>query len=301
MNFLKRLCIYFRVMFPLSNAIIMSLAVFFSFFFLHIAINGRVKLIYPDAWFALVTLFLFFILFRLNDELKDSDFDKKFNPDRPLVTGEVKYSDIKILIIILYFILIALNINRGFVTSVFLVLIIFLALSAQWFFFPKEVRKSFILTTITHQPILPISYFYIYSVYLQVTGDTANYWLAVPLFILFSVPMIAWEIARKTRAPKDETKNQTYSLRWGVKKATIIPMIYISITCTALVVIGLFFRFSVYYFAGNIALGLMVLIVFFRFLMHPESKRNHLKKAVEIFDLGFRVIIILEAVLRRVL
>lgn len=298
MAFIKRLWIYFHTMFPLPIAAIAATTGFFSFFFLMVLVHGNQKLFYPGVWFAVVSLFLYSILFRLHDELKDADFDRQFNPLRPLVTGVVKYSDIKILIIILFFVVAILNFDRGLVTSAFLLLIVFLTLSTRWFMFPEQVQKNFALLTITHQPILPLVYFYIYTVYLSETGQVADYGLVLPLFFLFSLPNVGWEIARKTRAPSDENGFPTYSAKWGVRKATVIPMFYILVSTLGLLAIGMVFKFSPYFVLANLALGVGVMLVFLRFLLRPESGRNYLKPAIEFFDLGFRIIIIGEAMAR---
>lgn len=293
-GFVHRALIYFGTMFPLPKAALAAVVGFGSFFALMAVYHGDSRLLYPEVWFAVVTLFLYSILFRLHDELKDRAFDQQFNPQRPLVTGRVKYSDIRLMIIGVFFMLVALNFDRGRATSAFLLLIVFLSLSARWFYFPEQVQKHFGLLTITHQTILPLVYFYVYTVYLDASGNIPDYRVAIPLFLLFSLPNVAWEIARKTRAPSEENDYPSYSSRWGVRRATLIPMGYVAVATGALVVLGLALGFSTYFLAANLLLGGGVLLVFWRFLRLPVIARNRLRLAIETYDFGFRLIILAE-------
>jgi hypothetical protein len=294
LGFIRRVLLYFSTMYPLPKAAIAAIIGFCSFYFFIAVLNADKSISMSSTWFAFVTLFLYSILFRLHDELKDEEFDRQFNPHRPLVTGLVKYRDIKILIVAIFITLALLNFNQGMATSVFLLLIVFLALSTRWFFFPEEVQKHFGLLTITHQPILPLVYYYIYTVYLDNTGEKANYLIAVPLFFLYSLPSIAWEIARKTRAPSDENGFPTYSSRWGVKIATCIPMMYIFVATLSWVTIGIVNGFSISFVIAQSILGLATLAVFARFLRRPIAKFNHLRQAIEAYDFGFRIIVLFQ-------
>ncbi len=302
MAYLNRLSLYFNVMYPLPKAVITAIIVFLSFFLLIAEIKGDEKIFYLESWFAIASIFLYSIIFRINDEIKDEEFDKKYNPDRPLITGAVKFSDIQILAVILFGVITALNFNKGMVTSIFLVWIVFLTLSARWFYFKDEViRPNFLLTTITHQPILPLTYLYIYSVYVYLSGGEFEFGFALALALLFSLTYIGWEVARKTRAPEEETEYDTYSKQWGVKKSTAIPMIYIALTTIGLVGMGVIFDFSNYFIAANILIGALSLMVYTRFLLNPTSKNNRLRMANELYDLGFRLLVIIEVLAGRLL
>lgn len=300
MPFAHRIWMYFRSMQPLHLTIFFSFLHFFSMFLLFGALAH--SLLFPpfSVWYAMMTTVLFYITFRLNDEIKDEEFDRLFHPQRPMVAGIVKYADLKILSITLFAVMIALNFNRGFVTSAFMILIVFLAMWAQSFYFPDEIGRSYWLTLITggHAMLLLTNY-YFYVVYCSVsTSKPDSPWLVAGICLLFILPSAAWEISRKTRAPIDETDFPSYSLRWGVRLATLIPMTYIAITATSLVALGLILKFSIYYVLANALLGIGVLATFYAFLLRPTSARNHLRQANEIYDVGARFIIVAEAIKR---
>lgn len=295
MAYLGRMNLYFREMFPLEKAALSVILMFFSFYLLLTAVNHDSTLFHPGAWFAIVSLFLYFVNFRLNDEVKDEEFDRIHNPDRPMVTGRVRYSDLKLTSVALFAAVVVLNFDRGFVTSAFLLLIVFLMLSARWFYFPDEVREHFVLTTITHQPMIPLAYFYVFAVYNSLTSRPMDgIWTVIGLCLLFSLTTVAWEVSRKIRAPSDETAFPSYSSRWGVRRATLMPMFYLAVTTLGFVLLGIALDFSIFYVAANAVLGIAVLVVFARFLIKPTTERNRLKQANEFYDMGFRILIIIE-------
>lgn len=295
MAFLRRIGIYFRMMFPLHVNGVAAVLMFCSFTcMIQYAGTGRV-VVYPRAWFGLVSFLLCLLLPRIFDELKDEGVDDALFPDRPLVTGAVRYADIKVLALVCFWIVIALNLGKGIATSGFMLYFGYLILSWQWWLFPKQVSESYWLLSITHQPLIPLLYGYIYTVYLYVSGDRAEWGLFAGLCAIYTVPMLAWEIARKVRAPEDEDQYLTYTRRWGTRKAPLVALAHLAATTVALVVWGLLFHLSPLFIAGVILLSLASSFAILRFVLNPVSRTNLVKPAVEGFIIISQIAILLEA------
>ena len=60
---------------------------------------------------------------RVVDEIKDYDYDKKFNPERPLVVGVVEFKDLYVFIITSIILVILINI---FISQILLIIIVFI-------------------------------------------------------------------------------------------------------------------------------------------------------------------------------
>jgi UbiA prenyltransferase family len=298
MPFSRRIWIYLQSMQPIHITILFSLIHFCSVFFFLGAVAHSVVLPPLSLWYVVASAALFYITFRLNDDIKDEEFDRIYHPQRPMITGIVKYDDLKILSLISFIIMVAINVGRGFVTSTFMVLIVFSAMNAQSFYFPDQVRRSFTLTLITGgHAMLPMMNYYFYTAYCSVSATKLDsYGLIAGVCLLFSLPSAAWEISRKIRAPSDETDFPSYSRRWGLRTATLVPIVYITVTATALVTFGIILAFSMYYVVANVLLGIGVLAIFYVFLLRPTSLHNYLKKANELYDAGARLMIVTEVV-----
>lgn len=299
MIFLRRYHQYFKEMQPLPLTVFFSLLQASSAFCFYSLLSGAPQFPPASAWYAAATAILFYVIFRLNDEIKDEDFDKIHHPNRPMVDGRVQYSDLKFLAIFSFALMVALNFDRGLSTSAAMVLVVFLAMSAHAFYFPDEVRRNFALTLATGgHPMLLIGNFYFYAVYRDATGLSPDAWLVAVSCVLFSLPAMAWEISRKIRAPSQETEFPSYSKWWGVRRATLIPITYLTIISTIYVAIGVGFHFSVFYVIGNLAISAVTLGIFARFAFAPEAKNNHLKLANELYDVAARLLILGEVAWR---
>lgn len=293
MTVVRRYHEYFKEMQPLPLTVFFSLLQASSVFCFYSLLSGFPLFPPTSVWYAAATAVLFYVIFRLNDEIKDEDFDRIHHPDRPMVDGRVRYSDLKLLAIFCFALMVALNFNRGLSTSAAMVLVVFLAMSAHAFYFSDEVRRNFALTLATGgHPMLLIGNFYFYAVYRDATGSSPDTWLVAATCVLFSLPAMAWEISRKIRAQSQETEFPSYSKCWGVRRATLIPITYLSIISTAYIAIGVGFHFSIFYLIANIAISAVTLGIFVRFAFTPKAKNNRLKVANELYDVAARLLIL---------
>ncbi|WP_315763774.1 MULTISPECIES: UbiA family prenyltransferase [unclassified Bradyrhizobium] len=294
--------IYFRAMQPLHITAFFSVMHVTSAFAFFSCLNGTPRLPPIATWYAFPTTALIYVVFRIDDEIKDEDFDRVFNPLRPLVTGEAQYADIKVIALASIACLVAINVGREGVVNVFMVLVIFLVLSGRSFYFPQQIARSYWLTIVTGgHPLSLLGNYYFYAVYSSVAGVVTISPLVVAYAcLLFLLPTAAWEIARKTRAPEEETERPSYSKRWGRRTAIIIPMMLIALCTTSFAFFGITFGASRTYVLGNVACGLIAIGIFGRFLLRPIPAHNCLRVTVEAYDIAARSLIIVEVAARTI-
>ncbi|MBU0993136.1 MAG: hypothetical protein KJ737_11640 [Proteobacteria bacterium] len=299
-EFFGRVRIYFKAMFPLHVNGVAAVLFFTSFFFMVQVISlGKIEY-FSSAWFGFLTFFLCMLLPRFFDELKDEGVDAAVFPNRPLVTGAVRYSDVKIMAIFGMIAILLLNLGRGMAIQGLFIYFIFLVLSWQWWLFPEKVSNTLWLVTVTHTPLVPLLNFYIYTVYLEVSGEPMHVSLALPLCMLYWAPILAWEYGRKIRAPEEETDYLTYSKRWGAKKAAFVPLLAILcstclwwMTCNA-------YHFSGVFLYYNLILGASVSLLILRFILKPVKETNIVKKSVESYIILYQAGALVYALLRGV-
>ena len=150
---------------------------------------------------------------------KDYELDCRLFKERPLPSGRVKKSDLKIFVSIL--IAFTLLINFLFMNNFLFCLFLYTygSLMAVWFFQKHKIQNSLPKALITHNPVQMIMNIYIISFavikYKIPAIDLTNILAAFTLYF----PALIWEVSRKIRAPKDETEYVTYSKLFGYKKA----------------------------------------------------------------------------------
>jgi len=87
------------------------------------------------------------------------------------------------------------------------------------YFFWNKISQSLILAVVTHNPFVPLLMIYIMSIAWQ--EPSLNIPQVITIF-LFWMPYLAWEFARKIRAPQEETDYTTYSKLVGAKGACLL-------------------------------------------------------------------------------
>jgi 4-hydroxybenzoate polyprenyltransferase len=103
---------------------------------------------------------------------------------------------------------------------VFLFLFAYGILMSLWFFQKSKIQKNLFLALITHNPIMMVMNIYIIS--FACMKYDLPYFSLTNILVAFTLyfPALIWEVARKIRAPRDETNYVTYSKMFGYKKAT---------------------------------------------------------------------------------
>ncbi len=277
----RRMRAYFAEMFPLPQHALLALMTYCS-----VAVFARwiEKQNAPLAsWYTLLGAFSVFdlwLILRLMDELKDADIDRELFPDRPLPSGRVFSSDIKMTLagaMILYLIA-EIPAGQAFWSSLFV--LGYACLMFRRFFAQELLRRSLIATLVTHNPIVPLMLaqcFVIFASAHDLSLGELRWNLIVPFIVMLWAPLLAWELARKIRSPEEEGAYVTYSRLFGYVGAVVLT----SGIQTLALVIGLFFwnRFSLsWLYPGILIFGLgMNGLGYVRFVLQPSARTAKLK------------------------
>ena len=217
---IKRLNIYFKEMYPIIPRLFLGALIFLEIYFIVLLNHGVTEFnLGIQEIVCAFTVFSFLCWLRIADDFKDYELDCRLFKERPLPSGRVKKSDLKIFVSIL--IAFTLIINFVFMNNFLFCLFLYTygSLMAVWFFQKHKIQNSLPKALVTHNPVQMILNIYIISFvvikYKIPAIDLTNILAAFTLYF----PALIWEVSRKIRAPKDETEYVTYSKLFGYKKA----------------------------------------------------------------------------------
>ena len=115
-------------------------------------VNDHPIIITLDMIPGVLTIFLLLLYWRIADEFKDHEVDKKFFPDRPIPSGRISILDLRILLGIITTIFIVTNLVWNLVLGWFAILFVFTVLIHFWFFLEELISSNRLLAFITHSP-----------------------------------------------------------------------------------------------------------------------------------------------------
>lgn len=277
---LKRLNIYFKEMYPFFTRLLLGFIVFGEIYFI-------LLLNYGVTDFSLgiqeivggITVFGFLMFLRIADDFKDYESDKRLFPDRAFPSGKVYKKDLNIVVAIDLAVLTILNAIFMNNFLFYLFLMAYGILMSLWFFQKHKISKSLPLALVTHNPVQMVLNLYIIS-FCCIKYDLYPFTLTSFLVLMtLYFPALIWEIARKIRAPKDETEYTTYSKLFGHKKSTIFILILtlVDIVTNLLLV----YRLNMIGFVILIINVAVMTVEFVLFIKNPE--RFKLVTRVEIY------------------
>jgi 4-hydroxybenzoate polyprenyltransferase len=247
----------------------------------------------PRAIAGAITLVLLALLMRVQDELKDLDTDLRLAREgdprflhRPVVLGRVRPADLHLLRRLLLAALVLLNLPLGFpLPSVpFALALLATWLSGRWFFWPA-MAGNLLLAFATHNPIALLDAAYAAAVFARDWPGRLGPAAALVLLAVY-LPVAAWEIARKVRAPGDETSYQTWSSRLGWQVAGGLPSILCALSAACLARVSRGSGLGPAYPLMVLAVLVVVLAACTRFLLRPSSRSANLRPAVELFAIA---------------
>lgn len=223
---LKRLSIYFKEMYPPLSRLFVSLLIFLQVYFL-LLLNHDVNDFSFDRREAIgiITIFVFLLLLRIADDIKDFKTDHVNFPDRALPSGKVYKKDLAIVVLVSVLAVFVLNLLYMQNIFWFLFLFIYGALMSVWFFQRYRIQPNLILALITHNPVQFILNFYVISFVVDKYELPFMSWQTVLVAFTMYFPVLFWEVSRKIRAPEDETQYTTYSKVMGVSKSVGLVVI----------------------------------------------------------------------------
>ena len=280
---LKRWWIYLNEVFlPMSRIVAVSIMVA-AVLCLYQAMLGRAPLVLNwDAIPAAFTLVLILLYWRVQDEFKDAETDRKYFPHRPVPSGRVRFSDLRFMMWTIFAALFVVNLAWGLVIVPFLVLFVYSVLMHKWFFLEKYIASNRLLAFATHGPIGLVGNYFVLATFAN-RYQTPLSGSAVLVSVLWvALPGFAWEIARKTRAPHEEISGyQTYSAMIGSTKAAALSTVFVLTQCG----LALTFPVSAAYLGVLITFTAVYVIWFVRFAFKPSIGSKSLRPMAEIYSL----------------
>lgn len=219
-----RWALYLHEMFQPGSRLIFSLLTSIGLSWGVLALQGKQSLGFgPRMIVVTASLFLILLYYRLCDEFKDLDTDKKHFPDRPVPAGQVLEADLRAMQLFATVAGFGLNLLWREALASFALLWLYAWLMGKWFFLPHLIGNNRLLAFVTHGPISLFGSLYVIDAF---AGDLVN----LPHLLLalwFALPGFAWEVARKTRAPQNEEAGyQIYSSMLGYKGAATLPPLF---------------------------------------------------------------------------
>lgn len=289
---------YLLVMFPPQFMVLSGVAKFYGVYFSlqALASTAPVQITLPSIAGAF-SIVLFSLLMRVYDELKDAEADIRLGragdpryKDRPIVTGAITIDELVFLRWATTGLLIVINAPLGG-SALFGFAVLFLVtwLSFKWFFWPS-ISKDLLLAFLTHNPITLFFGGYIVAVY---AGDFGIHgidaWTLI-LMLAFWAPLGAWETSRKIRVPDDETEYQTYSQIFGWKLAPFVPIAFIILGTTCVILLSRQMGLNWIFPAIVIVASLVPVSRCIAFRISPSQKTARIQPFVELYavtmDLG---------------
>ncbi len=270
--FIHRFGIYLKERFPLFKHILLIATFTFSaiaYSRLSRGVGGFVAI--EDYLVTVFITFSLFLLLRIADEFKDQKEDAQFRPYLPVPRGLVSLNELK-------FVALAIGILQALVIYLFqftlwklyLLVIIYLFLMKKEFFIPNKLKAMPIAYMVSHMMIIPLVDCYASGVDWLNEGSKAPIGL-VFFFIVSFLNGTVLEFGRKIKSPnQEETGVQSYTSIYGTKKAVIIWIFLIGMTCIASVCAGIYAGFSLAWILILPVTMLLCLLPALSFLIKPK-------------------------------
>lgn len=199
-----------RLILTITNVLVVQLFVVRSFDLYIFSIAGTM-------------LFFSLLYYRISDEFKDEKTDKVFFPKRPLPSGRVLKSDLKILRILSGFIMFSVAVLQT-EARVFAILLILDCILMQFYFFmPTLMEKNRLIAFATHAPYAFVVNLYLIALHAEFAGVNLVSIENVALLFTLSLPGFHWEVIRKTFV-RERPGYQTYSSLLGYQGAILLSL-----------------------------------------------------------------------------
>lgn len=292
MSRFKRIRTYLHEMYPIWVHLPYTLLAFLNLSWLMMAFSGIRPLEFTPVMIAgAITTMLYPLMLRIFDEFKDAEADLTLFPDRPLPSGRVTRKDLNVLLAFVMATMVGVNIPLGKAFWAFLAAFVYALLMFKYFFMPELHRRSLLFTLLTHQPSTLMIQLYIMALFVWQFHHFSPLYFAM-IWMGWGV-VLAWEMARKVKAPEQENSYVTYSRLFGPRLAAVFPGLALASSGA----IALYFAMRLGFQPWAIlALGLVVVGVvvgFLRFIVAPTSRNNHLKAIVEGMGIALHLIVFL--------
>lgn len=214
---------------PGSRLLLGSVTAFFIEILLSIKFGFKasfVGLVVPS-----LSVFFLLVYYRVSDEFKDFETDKKFFPDRPIPSGRLFLTDLKWLLILFASLGLILNLLLPYALKEFMAALIFTYAMGKWFFIEKTISKNRLYAFFTHGPVGYFLYWYQIKYLSAAHGIELSLAEMISLITFIVIPGFTWEVLRKTYLPKDEMPGyQIYSTMLGFRGSLLFGSVWVIIT-----------------------------------------------------------------------
>ncbi|MGC5033619.1 hypothetical protein [Micromonospora sp. DT229] len=202
-------------------------------------VTGAVGRWYPDPQLVVtaITLVATMLLIRAQDDIRDADYDRRVNPDRPLPSGLVRERDLVALVACGSAVLVLINAGRGaalvilIVQMVYTGVVVALERLAGW---PR--RDKLLQQLMVNLPILSMLSLYVYAGFLraeQLQPDIGG----LVIIVAVTVSALCTELGRKaTRAPRLDERSYVTVLG---PSGTSLAALGAAVLATAIVIVVL--------------------------------------------------------------
>lgn len=230
MSFFERIKCYCKEQLEPVSRFFLSMVVTL-FIYLLVLLDSEKKTFHISTIVPALSTFFLLLYYRISDEFKDVKTDEKFFPDRPIPSGRVFLTDLKILLIAVSIPGLVLNLIYPYAIYEYIAAFIFTVAMGKWFFMEKIISSNRLLAFFTHAPVGLFLYWYATE---WIVHNENVFWsiperLSVIGFIV--MPGLTWEILRKTYRPEDEMPGyQIYSTMLGFRGALAFASFWVIIT-----------------------------------------------------------------------
>lgn len=275
-----RIRIYFSEMFPIPKMLIGAALLYLSFVLFLARIHGiGMKIISVTNLIGSLSLFMIMMILRLMDEIKDRETDLQLFSHRPVPSGKVSEADIIFSLKVVVALYLAVNIFSPGTMGAAVGVLVYTFLMFRFFFIPRILKKSLLLTLATHNPIVPIMLTYVLALFTAEHGmglEDLSLSSVCLLTVMYWSMFFAWEISRKIRSPEEENDYVTYSRIFGPIGAVSLALGAQTVTLAAALVfdsaIPMPMLFLLIVWAGY----LITMSGYLRFIARPNHKTSNL-------------------------
>ena len=229
-------------------------------------------------------LWAFFLLLRVFDEHKDFEADAVAHPERVLQRGLVSLDQLEVLGVLAaattFLVSLWMDAGIGPVTTWWLATISWSGLMAREFFVRAWLRRHTMLYAVTHLLVMPLATGWVVS---MAGASPLESPTTRMLLVLAFISGLAFEMARKMRAPRDERDGaDSYTRALGVRAAADVLLL---VTAAAMAVALLVTRLTSG--ATPLIVGIAATLVAALPLVH--FRRRHTTRAAKLVEAGVGV------------
>ena len=272
---------------PLANRLALSSLIYLgpAAFLAHVHGKG------PAPWststlVGICTVFSFYLILRLSDELKDIELDSKNFPERPLPSRRVTPWDLQLGLILLFLLTPVLNLGTGIAFLAASGVLVYEFLMYRFFFIPDILRRRPLLNLVAHNPVfalIPLYSILLYAGESHASATTLAWGDIMAFTVMVWMPFLGWEVGRKLRAPEAEDPYDIYSPALGHAGAVWCVIAAQTISLSVALFLTLKWSLGWIYVSIIAAAFALALTANLRLLIAPSDSSARLKPFTEIF------------------